>query len=229
MCGRFVSFSSVPHLAEAFEVTDVRVESLGERYNVAPSQDVYAILGDAESRRLGSLRWGFVPWFAKDHKRAPINARSETVATNGMFKESFATRRCLLPADGFWEWQTLETMTAKGKPAKQPWHLADPDGAPLAFAGIFSSWRDPSQPDGPKLHTAAIVTAAAQGPMTKIHDRMPVILPPPLYSAWLDPTTDVDTLGRIIQQVGPPRLRATKVTDAVNNVRNDGPELLQPA
>lgn len=229
MCGRYVSVSNAEQLAVVFEVDEVRVGDLGRRWNVAPSLEVYAILGDADSRRLGALTWGFVPWFAKDPKRAPINARAESVATNGMFKQSFAERRCLLPADAFWEWQKLAETDAKGKPRKQPWHLAHPDGRPMAFAGIWSTWRDRTDPDAPARHTAAIVTTAAQGDMIPIHDRMPVIVPPRLWAAWLDPSTDVATLGEMITRIGPPDLRATKVTDAVNNVRNDGPELLTPA
>ncbi len=225
MCGRYVQISTPEQLAEAFEIDEVRTESLGQRWNVAPTLDVYAVIADEQSRRLGSLRWGFVPWFAKDPKRAPINARAESVATNGMFKESFANRRCLLPADGFYEWQAPTEPGAR----KQPWYLADPDGHPLGFAGIWSSWRDRSQDEGERLHTTAIVTTAAQGAMVRIHERMPVILPRRLWSAWLDPTTDVEALGRIIAAVGPPRLTARPIIDAVNNVRNDGPHLLDPA
>ncbi len=223
MCGRYVQVSTPEQLAEAFGVTEIRTESLGQRFNVAPSLDVYAILGDPDSRRLGSLTWGFVPWFARDRKRAPINARSETVATNGMFKDSFAKRRCLLPSDGFYEWQKPETEGAR----KQPWFLHHPEREPLAFAGIWSSWREAEGAEA--LHSTAIVTTQAQGEIERIHHRMPVILPQRLWDAWLDPSTDVDTLGRMIANVGPPALTATKVTEAVNNVRNDGPELLVPA
>lgn len=229
MCGRYVSVSTPEQYAEAFDVDEVKTESLGQRWNVAPSLEVYAILGDADSRRLGTLQWGFVPWFAKDAKRAPINARAETVATNGMFKQSFAERRCLLPADGFWEWQKLEETDAKGKPRKQAWHIATPDGEPFVFAGIWSSWRDPAGDGEDRRHSTAIVTTSAVGPMESIHHRMPIILPTRLHAAWLDPATDVERLGRMIAEVEPPALRATAVTDAVNNVRNDGPELLEPA
>lgn len=228
MCGRYVLVSSPEEIAATFAVTEVATESLGQRWNVAPSLDVYAIIGEKGSRRLGSLTWGFVPWFAKDPKRAPINARAETVARNGMFSESFAKRRCILPADGFWEWQAVPS-TDGGKPRKQPWHFADPDGGLLAFAGIHSTWRDRDDPDAPKRHTTAIITTAAQGAMEPIHDRMPVLLPPRLWDAWLDPETDVPRLGQMIQSVGPPALRAFPVTTDVNNVRNEGPGLLTEA
>ncbi len=225
MCGRYVSVSTPEQLAEAFGIDEVKTESLGERYNVAPSLDVYAVLGDAASRRLGTLVWGFVPWFAKDRKRAPINARAETVATNGMFKQSFAERRCLLPADGFYEWQKPQREGER----KQPWYLHRPGGEPLAFAGIWSTWRDREAGDAAEpLHSTAIVTTAAQGEIERIHGRMPVILPERLWDAWLDPATDVDTLARILANVGPPDLVAEQVGELVNNVRNDGPELLAP-
>ncbi len=228
MCGRYVQISTPEQLVEAFGITEVRTESLGQRWNVAPSLEVYAILGDHDSRRLGALTWGFVPWFAKDRKRAPINARAETVATNGMFKASFAERRCLLPSDGFYEWQK---PTVEGG-RKQPWFLHHPDRKPFAFAGIWSSWRDPSADDAEgagRHHSTAIVTTAAQGEIERIHHRMPVILPARLWDAWLDPTTDVATLGRMIANIGAPALTAMRVSEAVNNVRNDGPELLEPA
>lgn len=226
MCGRYLSLSSPEELAERFAVDEIRTDPLAVRYNVAPSTQVYAVIEDAQARRLGTLRWGFVPRWAKQLKGSPqpINARLETVATSRMFAPSFATKRCLLPADGFYEWQD------RGKGArKQPFLLADPDGAPLAFAGIWSSWRDPQHPDADPLFSAAIVTTKARGEMTTIHDRMPLMLPTTLRQDWL--TADADAAPHLLDAVGalgPPRLRATPITDRVNSVRNDGPELLEP-
>ncbi len=225
MCGRFVSVSTPEQLADAFGVDEVRTEALGPRYNVAPTLDVYAVIGADEHRRLGTLRWGFLPFWAKNLKaRAPINARVETVAESKMFASAFAKRRCLLPADGFYEWQARE-----GSSRKQPYFIHDPDDAPLAFAGIWTVWRDPEQEDPDPVFSTAILTTAAAGRMQDIHDRMPVVLPQRLWEEWLtaDPQ-EAEHLQRVVANAGVPRLEAVPITDRVNNVRNDGPELLEP-
>ena len=226
MCGRFLSLSSPDRLAEHFAVDEIRTEPLAARYNVAPSTSVYAVLEHDDERRLGTLRWGFVPVWAKALRGTPqpINARIETVASSRMFAPSFRRKRCLLPADGFYEWQD------RGEGArKQPFHLADPDDAPLAFAGIWSSWRDPSEDEPEPLFSAAIVTTDARGAMTDIHHRMPVILPRNLWDTWLTASEDdAPHLLDVIASMPVPRLRATAISDRVNAVRNDGPELLEP-
>ena len=225
MCGRFVSVSTPEQLAEAFGVDAVRTESLGARYNVAPTLDVYAVIESDGSRRLGNLRWGFLPFWAKSLKdRAPINARVETVADSKMFGSSFAKRRCLLPADGFYEWQARESSTRK-----QPYWIHDPDDAPLALAGIWTVWRDPEVEDAEPVFTTAILTTEAAGRMADLHHRMPVILPARLWDAWLtaDPQ-EAEHLQEVVANAGVPRLEAVPITDRVNNVRNDGPELLEP-
>jgi putative SOS response-associated peptidase YedK len=227
VCGRYLSLSGPEELAERFQVDEVRTDPLPVRYNVAPSTDVYAVIDREGTRRLGTLRWGFVPRWAKQLRgtRQPINARLETVATGRMFAESFARRRCLLPADGFYEWQDR----GEGR-RKQPYHIADPDGGPLAFAGIWSVWRDPeADDDADPLFSAAIVTTQARGAMEELHHRMPVILPEGLWADWL--ASDPDEAPHLVDAVSalaPPRLVATPVTPRVNNVRNDGPELLEP-
>lgn len=226
MCGRYVLVSGTDELAERFEVDEIRTEPLPGRFNVAPSTEVYAVVEDATSRRLGRLRWGFVPSFATTLKggRQPINARIETVATSRMFARSFERRRCLLPADGFYEWQDR----GDGRP-KQPFHLRDAEGAPLAFAAIWSSWRDPADEEAAPVRSTAIVTTAARGEMQRIHERMPVMLPPQLWRDWL--TADADAAPHLLDAVAAlpaPRLTATTITTRVNNVRNDGPELLEP-
>jgi putative SOS response-associated peptidase YedK len=227
MCGRFVSLSDPDELAERFGVDEVRTDALPRRFNVAPSTDVYAILESEERRRLGTLRWGFVPHWATKLKgtRQPINARVETVATSKMFASAFERRRCLIPADGFYEWQAR----GEGRP-KQPFHLADPARAPLAFAGIWTVWRDPQQPDAESLFSTAIITTAARGEMEHIHERMPVILPERLWSPWLTATPErAPHLRDAVAALGAPRLVATPIGTLVNSVRNDGPELLEPA
>jgi putative SOS response-associated peptidase YedK len=221
VCGRYASVSSPEQLAERFEVDEVRTDDLGARYNVAPTLPVYAVIEHAERRRLGALRWGFVPHWSKDPKKgpSPINARLEGVAESRMFARSFAHRRCILPADGFYEWQSR----GEGR-RKQPFHIHDPDDVPLALAGIWTSWRPDDE--GETVYSCAIVTTAARGEIADIHERMPVMLPERLWSAWL--TTDPDEaphLRETVRELGPPRLRARAITDRVNNVRNDGPEL----
>lgn len=225
MCGRFVSVSTPEQLAEAFGVDDIRTDSHGERYNVAPTVDIYSIIEHQGARRLGTLRWGFLPRWAKTLKdRAPINARLEGIDSGRMFASAVKRHRCLLPADGFYEWQKREDSTRK-----QPWYIHHPDGTPLVFAGIWSSWRDPQAgDDADPVHSCAIITTAAQGRMVDLHHRMPVILPSRLWEAWLGPDEDVDGLLEVVRNAEVPRLEARTITDRVNNVRNRGPELLEP-
>lgn len=227
MCGRFLLVSSVEQLAERFAVAEVRTEGLSPRYNVAPTTEVYAVIEDDEARRLGTLRWGFVPPWARQLKGSPqpINARVESIASSRMFAPSFRRKRCLVPADGFYEWQ------ARGEGRrKQPYHLADPDGQPLAFAGIWASWRDPQQHDASPLFSTAIVTTEAGGEIAELHHRMPLVLPSTLWADWLTASEqEAPHLLETVTALPAPRLRATPVSDRVNSVGNDGPELLEPA
>ncbi len=232
VCGRYLSLSDPEQLAERFEVDQVRTEPLPERWNVAPSLDVYAVIERDDTRRLGTMRWGFVPHWTEQLRgaRTPINARLETVATSKMFASAFEKRRCLLPADGFYEWQVHEDGT------KQPYHLHDPHGHPLALAGVWTVWRDPTAPPDPDtgevdpLFSAAIVTTAARGDLTRIHERVPLILPHQLWQDWLTAAPDeAPHLEAAVRALGPPDLVAEPITTRVNDVRNDGPELLEPA
>jgi putative SOS response-associated peptidase YedK len=226
MCGRFLSLSDPERLAERFEVDEVRTDPLPARWNVAPSLDVYAVIERDDTRRLGTLRWGFVPHWTEQLRgaRTPINARLESVASTPMFASAFAKRRCLLPADGFYEWQVQEDGT------KQPYHLHAPDGEPFAFGGIWTVWRDPSAPEEAEpVFSTAIVTTAASGRLADIHDRVPVILPRQLWSDWLTAAPeDAPHLEDAVRALGPPALVAEPISTRVNNVRNEGPELLEP-
>jgi putative SOS response-associated peptidase YedK len=227
MCGRYLSISDPELLAEQFQIDDVRTEPLPERYNVAPTQDVYAVIERKDRRRLGTLRWGFVaPWTKQLRgSRQPINVRIESIATSRMFATSFANRRCLLPADGFYEWKKPDDGGSK-----QPYHLRDPEGRPLAFAGVWTVWRDPAVKDADPLFSTAIVTTEAKGEIADIHDRMPVMLPERLWSDWLSAGADeAPHLVDAVAQLGPPRLTATPISERVNSVDNEGPELLEPA
>lgn len=227
MCGRYVSVSTPEQLVAHFEVDEVRTDSLGERYNVAPSLDVYAVVDAEGRRRLGTLRWGFVPYWADSLRDTPvpINARIEGVADSGMFARAFRRRRCILPADGFYEWRERE-----GSSRKQPYYIHDPGDRPLALAGIWTAWRDPTAgPDPEPIYSCAIVTTRARGPIGDIHPRMPVMLPDRLWTEWL--TADPDEaphLQETVAALDAPRLEAHTITTRVNNVRNDGAELLEP-
>lgn len=227
MCGRYVSVSTPEQLATYFAADEVRTEGLGERYNVAPTLDVYALIERDGARRLGTLRWGFVPFWAKSLRKgpAPINVRVETVHDKRMFADAFERRRCILPADGFYEWQRRESS-----PRKQPYYIHDPDGHPLAFAGIWSVWRDPEAgEDAEPVFSCAIVTTAARGRMEQLHDRMPVMLPPQLWDTWLSAEPkEAEHLQTAVAALGTPRLDAYAVTDRVNDVRHEGPELIEP-
>lgn len=226
MCGRYVAISTPEQLAEAFHVDQVRADDQGRRFNVAPTLDVYAVIARDGQRRLGTMRWGFVPhWSETFGGRSPINARVEGIDRNGMFRQSFRSRRCILPADGFYEWQDREDLDRR-----QPWFVRDPDGAPLAFAGIWTSWKDREAPDAEWRSSCAIVTTQARGRMADLHDRMPVMLPTTLHDEWLasDPD-DAPHLLRAVQALGPPALHAHTVSDRVNDVRNDGDDLVDEA
>jgi putative SOS response-associated peptidase YedK len=190
------------------------------RYNVAPGDDVLAVTTDREGAPRGELlRWGLVPYWAKDPKTLGlklINARSETMLTNGAFR---GARRCLVIADGFYEWEKRP-----GEP-KQPWWVTRPDGEPFAFAGLWSSWR-PGEGIEP-LRTVAIVTTEASQQLAHVHDRMPVMLPRDAEDAWLDHDTAPSELLDLCVPLDETGMRA--VGDAVNDARHDEPDCLEPA
>lgn len=224
MCGRYVSISSPDELVERFDAERTEVDALQQRYNVAPTVQVPVVVDRDEGRTVTTMRWGFLPFWAKDvtQRPQPINARVEGVADSRMFARSFRARRVLIPADGFYEWQARE-----GSDRKQPWYVHDPDHRPLGFAGIRSVWQ--AAEDADRVESVAILTRDAAGRMRDIHDRMPVVLPRRLWDTWLEATErDAPHLHDVVRRAGVPSLEARTVTDRVNNVRNDGPELLEP-
>jgi putative SOS response-associated peptidase YedK len=227
MCGRFVSASPPDEIARYFDAT--APEALLEpSYNVAPTNDVYAVLDDGGVRRLDAFHWGLVPHWAKDPKVGSrmINARSETLATKNAYKPSFKRRRCLIPADGFYEWKKVP-----GSKRKQPYFINRADGEPLAFAGLWSVWRGPAdQADQDQgLRSCTILTTEANETMAPLHDRMPVILPASAWDQWLDPANDdLDTLGKLLVPAPPDLITARPVSTQVNSVRNKGAELVEP-
>lgn len=231
MCGRFVSSSTPDELAAYFGVDQVAETVLEAEprpnFNVAPTQDVYGIIEDDGSRYLDAFFWGLVPSWAKDAKIGSrmVNARAETLAEKNAFKSSFAKRRCLVPADGFYEWKKL----GSGKGAtKQPMFMSRPNGEPIAFAGLWSVWRGPDRDQEP-MRSLTIVTTKPNQTMSEIHDRMPVVLPESAWARWLDRDEhDVDALAGLLVPAPDELLGVRPVSTQVNNVRNNGPDLLDP-
>ncbi|GAB2987884.1 SOS response-associated peptidase [Nocardioides montaniterrae] len=233
MCGRYASSRSAEDLAEEFDVLDPRIsERLAPSWNVAPTDKVYAVLERHDERQLRLLRWGLVPSWSKDAKGAArmINARLETAAEKPAFRKAWASRRCLLPADGYFEWYDTE-LTLKGKPVKQPFFIRPADGGVLAMAGLYEIWRDQSLPeDDPEAFrwTATVLTTEATDDIGRIHDRMPLVVPRERRSAWLSAETTPDHLEELVVPAQQSGLTAYPVDKAVGNVRNNGPELVEP-
>jgi putative SOS response-associated peptidase YedK len=241
MCGRYAASRSPDDLVEEFEVERVDLrQHLEPDYNVAPTKPVPAVLtrpprGERDSapvRQLMDLQWGLVPSWAKDRSIGSrlINARSETVADKPAFKKAFARRRCLLPADGYYEWYATERTTAKGKPVKQPFFIRPRGGGSLAMAGLYEVWRDGSLAEddpGALLWTCTVLTTRAEDELGHIHDRMPLLVQPDRWSDWLDPSPhETAQLLDALVPAAPGRLEAYPVSTEVNNVRNNGPQLV---
>ena len=226
MCGRYVAATPPDQLADLFGVTDVRAGDLGARWNVAPTLEVYAVAtGSDGERRLGTFTWGLVPWFAKAPTGGAkmINARAETVAEKPAFRRSLERRRCILPADGFYEW------LRNGK-ERLPQLFEAADGSVLGFAGLWEVWRPKDEPDAEPLRTCTIITTTANDTMRPIHDRMPVVLPPGAWDTWLDPSPKPSS--ELMPLLVPPPdgyLTRRPVSTLVNNVKNEGAELLNSA
>lgn len=218
MCGRFFLSRSSADVARAFDLAEV--PSLAPRYNVAPTQQVGVIRATASGRRLESMQWGFVPGFASDPRagQRPINARAETIATLPLFRGAFASRRGVIPADGFYEWQH------RGR-SSRPFAVRASDGSLLAMAAIW----DRHERDAGPLASCAIVTTAANTRVAEIHDRMPVLLAPEDLAVWLDPAEhDVDRLRALLRPCDPERLALHPVDRRVNDVRCDDASLPEP-
>ncbi len=231
MCGRFVSASPPEELAAYFDVADVVADRvLDASYNVAPTDDVYVVLVDDGVRRLATHRWGLVPPWADDLRIGArmINARAETVAERNGFKQAFAARRCLVPADGYYEWQVRP-----GEKRKQPMFIHRLDGEPFAFAGLWERWKERRpRPDGrpaPWVRSCTIITGTANDTVAPVHDRMPVALARSAWPAWLDPDVDdLDLLRSLLVAVPPDQVTVHPVSPRVNDVREEGPDLVTP-
>jgi putative SOS response-associated peptidase YedK len=230
MCGRYVMQESLQELAERFGVDVVTVEApRPPSWNVAPTQPVVAVASsrDGATRRLGELRWGLVPSWAKDPSVGSrmINARAETVATNRAFAPAFERRRCLLPASGYYEWQKTP-VPGSAKPARQAYYLSAADGAVLALAGLWEVWRDA---EGQAVRSCTVITTEANDALSGIHDRMPVIVPAVAWDRWLHPGPLEPAEAETVLAPAPDALLvAWRVGDRVNNANHDGADLIEP-
>ncbi|WP_035803558.1 SOS response-associated peptidase [Kitasatospora mediocidica] len=238
MCGRFVSTSKPEDLVNLFGVARWDPDqTLDASWNVAPTDPVWAVLErlDRESgelvRQLRPLRWGLVPSWAKDPSGGArmINARAETVHEKPAFRKAFTARRCLLPADGYYEWVAIPA-TEKAKASKQPYFIAPADGTLMAMAGLYEWWRDAARPEDDPLAwlaTCTIITTQAQDDAGRVHDRMPLAITAADVDAWLDPDhTDPVGLRRLLHTPAGGHLTVRAVPTTVNSVRNNGPQLL---
>jgi putative SOS response-associated peptidase YedK len=224
VCGRFVQTSSAERLAAHFAAVDTTDGRLRARYNVAPSASVAAVI-EADGRRLGLLRWGFVPpWSSSpDDGPRPINARVEGAHTSRLFASSLARQRCIVPLDAWYEW-------TEEKGARQPWLLRPSSHEVVSVAALWSTWRAPDDaPSVRPLGTVALMTTEASGAAASVHHRMPLIVPEALLGDWLDPTEPADTPLTQVLRATVTELEVVRVSRRVNDARNDDPELLEPA
>ena len=224
MCGRYVAAAPPSEIAKYFAAAAPETV-LEPSYNVAPTNEVYAVVERGDERRIEHLRWGLVPLWAKDIAIGSkmINARAEGIATKNAYRHAFRKQRCIIPADGFFEWKVVE-----GQKRKQPMFIHRVDDEPLAFAGLWEAWRGPDR-DAEPLYTCTIITTTANETMAPVHNRMPVILPPERWDQWLDPTmNDTESLAKFLVPAPPSLLTLYPVSTAVNHVRNKGSELIVP-
>lgn len=221
MCGRFALRSSIKELAEALEVTSVKIKEERARYNIAPTQGIVAAREEGGERELVTLRWGLVPGWTKDPSIGTrlINARSETVAEKPAFREALRRRRCLIPVSGFYEWKREGTR-------KQPFYFRMKNEQPFAFAGLWEHWEGQ---DNEAIESCTILTTEANEVLAPVHDRMPVIVAPENYELWLDPTMNkAERLEPLLRPFTAAEMTAHPVSLSVNNPRYDGEDLLAP-
>ncbi|HYL05126.1 MAG TPA: SOS response-associated peptidase [Thermoanaerobaculia bacterium] len=222
MCGRYTLTAPGEIVAEIFELVDV--PPILPRYNLAPTQEaaVVRVAAPGAPRTLSALRWGLIPYWAQDPAigNRLINARAESLADKPAFRDSFRRRRCLVPADGFYEWKKLAAKV------KQPYLIHRQDRRPFGFAGLWSSWRSPES--GP-VETFTIITTAPNGLLRPLHDRMPAILDPKDFAAWLDPANrDTARLQSLLAPAPEAGWQTTPVSRAVNHADHDAPDCIEP-
>ena|SRR5215211_4708442 len=220
MCGRYTLRTPVEKLAKEFGLEDSSVD-LPPNYNVAPTQGVAAVLAENGHRRLEVLRWGLIPPWADDPQIGSrmINARAETAHEKPSFRRAFRERRCLIPADGFYEWKRTNGT-------KQPYYIHMKEGRPFAFAGLWESWREEG---GPEVRSCAILTTRPNALASEIHDRMPVILPAGSREAWLDPEAEKEELLALLEPYPEDEMETYPVSRYVNSPQNNDPRCVEPA
>lgn len=219
MCGRYTLTTPTGVLAEEFDLTGPLPE-VPPRYNVAPAQEVAAVLTNGGGRHLEMLRWGLIPPWADDPQIGSrmINARSETVAEKPSFRRAFKERRCLIPADGFYEWQRVGD-------GKQPYYIRRRDGRPFAFAGLWEDWRGSVE----EIRSCTILTTDANELVGEVHHRMPVIVAPENYEIWLDPDVrETDWLAPLLVPYSSEEMEAYPVSRFVNKPSNDDQRCVEP-
>lgn len=225
MCGRFSLSGDVDFYADYFGTAAVPTDALEPSWNVAPTDQVYVVAQTISDEReqlrmLRTMKWGLIPHWAKEGRSININARAETVATTPAFRDSFARKRCLIPADGFYEWGSKES-------GRSPHWIFRADGYPVGFAGVWASRKNPV--DGNWLRSCAIITTAAQGVISRIHDRMPVALEPPLWDAWLDrELIEAEEALALLKPIESELWMEREVSSRVNSVKNNGPDVQAP-
>ena len=236
MCGRYATARKRQELLDEFGIgLDAIEDDLEADYNVAPTKPVPVVLErrpkeapEEVVRQLRSLRWGLVPSWAKDLSVGArmINARVETVDEKPAFRKAFRDRRCLLPADGYYEWYELEPLEGRTKPRKQPFFIRPRDGEIMAMAGLYEFWKSP---EGEWVTTCTIITTDASDDLGRIHDRMPMVVRREQWDAWLDPgRTDPEDVRALLIPAMAGTMEAYPVSPLVSNVKNNGPELIQP-
>jgi putative SOS response-associated peptidase YedK len=220
MCGRFAQQRPASELAEIFAAEPL-ADDPGPRFNVAPTDEALVVVQRDDRRAITAYRWGLIPHWAENAKVGSrmFNARAETLPTSPAFRDALVRRRCLVPVDGFYEWKREGTV-------RQPFLIGRADGMPLTLAGLWAGWRDPTTDR--VVRTFTIVTSRPNDQMADLHDRMPVVVPGDVWPLWLDPATDRSELQAILQPTDDVLLRIRPVSRLVNDVRNDGPELIEP-
>jgi putative SOS response-associated peptidase YedK len=234
MCGRYSLHRDHPEIQQAFDFKsgpeDIDWSALEPRYNIAPTDQVLTVVANGE-RRGAMMRWGLIPFWGRDTKgerslvdvrgktvNTPINARAETIETATSFSSAFENRRCLIPADGFYEWRGPKT-------ARRPMYIYPKSREPFAMAGIWGAWRSA---DGVAIRSCAIVTTAANSFMAEIHDRMPVMLTKGAENIWLEESNDMTELKELLVPYPSHEMAAHEVSPLVNSVKNDSPQCIEP-
>jgi putative SOS response-associated peptidase YedK len=225
MCGRFTQERPASEFAEIFAAEPL-ADELGARYNVAPTDDAFVVVQREDRRAVTAYRWGLVPHWSTDLKGGSrmFNARAETITSSPAFREAFRRRRCIVPVDSFYEWKREGAV-------RQPYRVAREDGLPLALAGLWAGWHDPSIDEVRRTFT--IVTTTPNAAMADLHDRMPVVLGEGSWDRWLTdgragPAVDPDELLAMLEPSDAVAVRIYPVNRYVNDVRRDGPELIEP-